>query len=435
MMRKTAPLVLDHGDTLGSRPESLLKLLLRAITMYGPVVLLMASVLAFGGTVPWAVLSLRVGAGLLVIAWAVLRLLEGKLDLRRNPLYLPVLLIIALAGLQLALRTTAYGYATEADLLNCIAYALLFFVASESWRSAADRHRILGMLAAFGFAVALFAVLQGFSSPGKLYWTITPQYGGAVYGPYVNRNHFAGLMELLAPVAFVLAALRRRTGEQRILLIFAGILMGISIVTSQSRAGTVAFALEMLVMGAVLFRTRDFRRMGPALLFAIFGFGAFVIWFGGGDLFQRFIGLSDYMRVSVVKDARAMILARPVLGWGLGTFPEIYPHFRTFYTNLFVNQAHNDLVQFVIEMGIVGAAVAMWFVVALYRSSLRVVNKWSGSTVEAGALAGLVGCTGLLFHSLFDFNLHIPANAAAFFIFVALATSGGQRKHEHPHDH
>lgn len=418
---------------VAARHGSALKTVLRASTVFGPAMVVMVSVLAFGATVPWAVLLLRLGAGTLVMCWAVLCGLEGKLALRSNPLYPPVLAILVLAGLQLAFRTTAYGYATETELLNCIAYAALFFVASESWRSVADRHRILYVLASFGFLLALFAVVQGFSSSGKLYWTIKPEFGGAVYGPYVNRNHFAGIMELLAPVAFVLAALHRRTMEQRALLMFAGILMGVSIVTSQSRAGMVSFAIEMLVLCAVLFRTRNFRRLGPALLFAIFGFGAFVIWFGGGDLFQRFIGLSDYMRLSVVKDAKAMISERPFLGWGLGTFPEVYPHFRTFYTNHFVNQAHNDVVQYVIEMGLLGTALASWFFFGLYRSVLRVINNWTGTTEEAAALAGFIGCTGLLFHSLFDFNLHIPANAAAFFLFAALATSGTERSRDHLH--
>jgi hypothetical protein len=428
MSRTHSPLVVDAP--IASR-SSAFKPILRAITVYGPPVVVMTSVLAFGATVPWALLFLRLSAGALLISWAFLRVLEGKLDLRFNPLYLPVFAALILAGLQLAFNTTAYGYATEAELLNCIAYATIFFVASESWRSASDRHRILYSLATFGFFLALFAVIQGFSSNGKIYWTITPEFGGAVYGPYVNRNHFAGIMELLAPVAFVLAALHRRTMEKRALLIFAGILMGVSIITSQSRAGMISFAIEMLVLCALLFRTLNFRRFGPALLFAIFGFGAFVIWFGGGDLFQRFIGLSDYLRVSVVKDARVMISERPVFGWGLGTFPDVYPHFRTFYTNHFVNQAHDDIVQYVIEMGILGAAFASWFVFALYRSALCVVSNWTGATREAAPLAGFIGCTGLLFHSLFDFNLHIPANAAAFFLFAALATSGGERARDH----
>lgn len=433
MTRTAPPLVLDHSDTLRARPDSLLKGLLRAVTIYGPAVVMMASVLAFGATVPWAVLFLRVVTGALVILWALLRVLDGNIALRRNPLYVPVATILLLAIAQLAFRTTAYGYATEAELLNCVAYASLFFVASESWRSATDRHRILYLFAAFGFALALFALIQGFSSHNKIYWAITPEFGGQVYGPYVNRNHFAGIMELLAPTAFVLAALHRRSSEHRALLIFAGVLMGVSIVTSQSRAGMVAFAIEMLVLCAVLFRTRDFRRVGPAPLFAIFAFGAFIIWFGGGELFERFSGLSDYMRLSVVKDAKTMILARPLFGWGLGTFPDVYPHFRTFYTNHLVNQAHNDVVQFVIEMGFVGAVLAAWSLVAFYRSAMCVVTRWTGATAEAGPLAGFIGCTGLLFHSLFDFNLHIPANAAAFFLLAALATSGNNHTHDQLH--
>jgi hypothetical protein len=40
-------------------------------------------------------------------------------------------------------------------------------------------------------------------------------------------------------------------------------------------------------------------------------------------------------------------------------------------------------------------------------------------------MAALIGCTGLLIHSLSDFNLQIPANAALFFALTAIATTGG----------
>ena len=45
---------------------------------------------------------------------------------------------------------------------------------------------------------------------------------------------------------------------------------------------------------------------------------------------------------------------KPVLGWGLGTFPVVYPEFRSFYTNFFVNEAHNDYLQLLAEMGLLG---------------------------------------------------------------------------------
>ncbi len=385
----------------------------------------MFSVLAFGTTQDWSRFVFRTAAAALLIVWAIAKQLEKPWFVAHNPLFGPIALMLVISFVQLGLGTTAYRYATVSELLQQLAYASIFVVVCNSWQRETDRYRVLSVLAVFGFAVAAFAILQGLTSKGELYWAITPHFGGAVYGPYVNRNHYAGLMELLAPVPFALAAIRGRKVEQRAVLIFAGIVMGISIFASQSRAGMASFAFEMLILCIVLLRIRRSIRTEVAIAFGAAIFLAFVFVFGGSELFQRFSSVSDLSRFSILKDSLRMIWQKPVLGWGLGTFPTVYPHFRSFYTDAFVNQAHNDVIQFVVENGVVGLVALVWFVVALCRNAVRSITHWTGSESDAARLAGLIGCTGLGFHSFFDFNLHIPANALAFFIFCALATIRG----------
>ena len=127
-----------------------------------------------------------------------------------------------------------------------------------------------------------------------------------------------------------------------------------------------------------------------------------------------------------------MFLHRPVLGWGLGTFPTVYPSFRSFYTNLFVNEAHNDYAQLLVETGLIGFILMLWFLFCLYRSGLpRSSRRWEFKWDGAVSFAALLGCTGLLFHSFVDFNLQIPANAAIFYSLCGLAAtplSKGYRK-------
>jgi O-antigen ligase len=393
-----------------------------------PALLLIFAVLAFGATVEWAQFVLQTGAAVLMLFWAVMHI-AGR-PLHHNALQLPIAAVVLVASLQLVFRTSAYWYATKLELVQLLAYAAIFFVASQFWQDDSDRDRILKLLAAFGFLLAFFAIVQSLTSAGKLYWSITPRLGGAIYGPYVNRNHYAGIMELLAPVPFALAATRGKRIELRALLIFAGVLMSVSIFTSQSRAGMASFALEILLFCVVLLRIRRSIGTGVTAGITLIIFVMFIAWFGGGELFRRFSDLSDVTRMSVLRDSRTMFLERPLMGWGLGTFPAIYPHFRSFYTNLFINEAHNDFVQYAVETGLLGIAAGVWFLVAMYRSALRSLQNWTGSASDAAVLAGITGCTGLLFHSFFDFNLHIPANAMAFFLFAALATLGhsGDRK-------
>ena len=65
-----------------------------------------------------------------------------------------------------------------------------------------------------------------------------------------------------------------------------------------------------------------------------------------------------------------MFRNKPVLGWGLRTFPVVYPQFRSFYTNFFVNEAHNDYLQLLCEMGLLGFGTMVWFLIVLYRAAL-----------------------------------------------------------------
>jgi O-antigen ligase len=110
------------------------------------------------------------------------------------------------------------------------------------------------------------------------------------------------------------------------------------------------------------------------------------------------------------------------MGWGFGTFPLVYPSFRSFYTNYFVNEAHNDYLQTAVETGLVGFAILSVFIALFYRTSLRNIEGWRTDIRSAVCLASIVGVTGILVHSLSDFNLQIPANASLFFALCALAT-------------
>ena len=133
--------------------------------------------------------------------------------------------------------------------------------------------------------------------------------------------------------------------------------------------------------------------------------------------------LNPGIRPQITKDSLKMFLQRPVWGWGLGAFPTVYPRYRSFYTNLFINEAHNDYAQLLTEMGLLGFALAIWFLIGVYRRGLSASQRWQNHWDGTVSLAALIGCTGILLHSFVDFNLQIPANAALFYVLCALAAS------------
>jgi O-antigen ligase len=157
-----------------------------------------------------------------------------------------------------------------------------------------------------------------------------------------------------------------------------------------------------------------------------------VCWLGSSELLLRlapagFTAESTIGRAAIYRDSLRMLPGHWLLGRGAGTFSEVFPHFRSFHSDLLVNEVHNDYLQTLIETGIVGFAALLSFVAMLYRRAMRSVVRETSDRNRSLRMAALTGCTGLLIHGLWDFNLQIPANAAWFFVLAALASGPVQR--------
>jgi O-antigen ligase len=245
----------------------------------------------------------------------------------------------------------------------------------------------------------------------------------------VNHNHYAGLMEMLTPIPLVIAFVSGVRGRRKALAVVAAAVMTSTIFLSGSRGGMAAFAAQMGLLTAFLLK----RRKNWTARFALASFlGIAVVllaWLGGGDLGERMASihagtraeLSGGTRLTIDRDTLKILAQKPLLGWGLGVFPEIYPQFSTLATNLQVGMAHNDYVQLLIEMGALGLAAALWFLLVLFRSALKKLRHWPPGPNTGATLAAILGVAGILVHSLVDFNLQIPANAALFYVLCAVA--------------
>jgi O-antigen ligase len=408
-----------------------LSLLLGTILLYGTFGLLMFGPLAFGAVEPWSIFVLESGSVVLTLVWLARQWLDGEMVIRWNPLFLPMAGFGILILGQLALRTSAYQHDSISSALLYCAYGMLCFLSGQALVRSVQARKLALIFTVYGSAIAAFALLYGLSPNGRLYWFYPLSHGGWIYGPYVNHNHYAGLMELLAPIPLVLSLTRLAEDKERIAAGVASAVMVGTIFLSGSRGGMLAIFVELAVLAAILMRHKRSIRVA-------IGFGAFAVvlltmltWLGGKELTARVSSISTEsrteisggMRSSIDRDTIQMFRNRPIAGWGLGTFPTVYPQFRSFYTNFFVNEGHNDYLQLLAEMGLLGFGIMTWFLIVLYRGAIPKITNWMSDVSGATTLACTLGFTGILVHSLFDFNLQIPANAALFYVFCTVAAA------------
>jgi O-antigen ligase len=413
------PLIIDMPTSLSSVPtdnpiaqrsETATFVVLTALLMWAP--------LAFGTTEPWSQFILRTVALVLFAAWAAQQYWRRSVVLLPKQISLPVLAFVALVIAELLSGSTAYRYATLTESLRLMVYGILMLVAGELFTHRRRLRAFSFALASFGAALAVLSLIQGFSGTDKIFWfRPVDAISASIYGPYVNHNHYAGLMEMLIPLTMGVGFLER--GSKQILLMFATTVMTLSVVFSRSRGGMIALAAQLLFVCIVLFRSQRSRR-GMLTFFGITALiaGA-VFWLGSDKILERFSETQDAYRLKIYRDSITMAMQKPLIGYGLGTFSDVYPAHRTFYTNLFVNHAHNDYLETLVDTGVVGLGLFLWFLAGVFRAGWMKIAERDDPEGRTLTLAALAGVCGIVIHSLLDFNLHIPANAALFFVLCA----------------
>jgi O-antigen ligase len=396
--------------------------LMQRATLLGLCGLLIFGVLAFGAVEKWAIFGFEAGASILFLFWAGNQF-SGQAKLSKNTLYLPAFLFFALILIQVLLRTSAYRYVTKYELLKYVSYGIVLLIGSECITQQRDRKIFSLVMVAFGAMYAFFALAQELTANGKIFWFFDVKFPGSIYGSYVDHDHYAGLMEMLVPIPLVISMGQLLTGAKRVLVGSCAVLMAGTIFLSRSRAGMLAFILEMAIFATITLSKKRSPRIAWGSMAICVLILALLTFLGKGQVLGRLGDLSPGIRLQIDKDSLRMFSKRPILGWGLGTFSTVYPRFRSFYMNQFVNEAHNDYVQLLTETGLLGFALMLWFLVRLYRKGLPISGRWETRWDAAVSVAALLGCTGILFHSFLDFNLQIPANAALFYVLCGLAVS------------
>jgi O-antigen ligase len=394
----------------------------------GLCVLVAFAVLAHGAVEPWSEAVLEIGAAVLLLVWVWNGWTAGELRLVWNPLLWPLLGFWLVAAVQLLFGLTAVPFLTRIELLKYSALLALFFLCVQSYRTRAQWRNFVWFLLSLGFAVSLFAILQHFTFNGKLYWVRELKYGGIPFGPYVNRNHFAGLMELLIPPGLAIQILGAERRDQLPLVTLFTLLPIGALFLSASRGGIISFVAEVGFLAIlIVVRRREKKVLVAAALIVTLG-AILVSWLGIGRALDRFatykkLETSEGRRAEMLHNSLRIFQDHPILGTGLGTLQEVFPLYETAYDGLVVNHSHNDYAEALAETGIIGGLCGLVFLVLLFWMSWKILNVEGDPRSFAYHAGALVACLGLLIHAGVDFNFHIPSNALIFLLQSALAST------------
>lgn len=453
------------------------------------MVVMACATLAFGAVEPWSIATFGLSIIALLALWIIKGLTDRRLSIVAPSTALPLAALILLAVLQcititdssgkslsISLDAEATRLAAEVLLILLIAFLLsanfLAKVPAMTW--------LRNFLIFFGLALSVFGLMQRFTWNGKYYWMIEPSAEPpAPFGPFVNHNHFAGYIEMIAPIPVALMLRRVVRGELALLYGFAAAMMGLAVIMSLSRGGMISlFAGLMFVVvfgfksskteepegGSEEMETETMKQedkenlpfgaspcllvyrtpsrfpyaasRAGAMIVMIFTIGLGVWWAGADPVIQRVENSNlaqSRMDVGhrgetffqsrgwIWRDTAAMIRDKWATGVGLGAYGTAYPIYNSLDGTLVVEQAHNDYLQVMADAGILGAVIALWFIFLIARDIVR-ASRHKSHVMSGTALGMGGGMFALLVHSIFDFNFQIPSNALLFLVLTSVVS-------------
>lgn len=441
------------------------------IIAVGLLVAVAFTALAHGAVEAWSAAIFELLIVLLMLVWGIKSFIEKRFELKIPPTFLPlaafflfgIIQSFSVIGENGQINSLSFDVEATRSTVKILFFLLVSHLIAANFFKTRERMRTLTVfLTIFGFALAIFGLLQYFTWNGNLYW-LRPALvvTEGVIGPFVNHNHFAGYMELIVPLPVALIV-TGAVNHNRTLYGFAAVMMAIAVAASLSRGGIISLAggLLFIVIAGISYtrrkkradrtsgfddgdfptnfnRTSLFNFAAVALIIGAVVLGA--LWIGSNPLIERVtknnvVGADE--KAESFEDSRGwiwgnsmtMFRANPVGGVGMGAFDTAYPKYSRDNDGLAraVDRAHNDYLQVLTDTGLIGGAIALWFILTIFwvvgRSLRSREPLQSGLAIGCGA-----AIFSMLIHSVFDFNLQIPSTSLLFLILTAVSVnlSGG----------
>jgi O-antigen ligase len=439
-----------------SEEQGKLPALLEAFIFYSLIAVIALVAIPYGTVEPWWEAVFEVAVFILGLLWIIHGLFNGSWTRGSVRVFYPMMALVALALVQsLPLWQMDWAgnkvwYAISADPFESRRFALktaaLILAGVMLIRYTASRRR-LSVLVHVIIGVAVASALFGIArqtmqhAPGFVLPLLAPEVG---YGQFINKNHFAYLMEMAMGLVAGVAIMRSEGRERILIYLSAFLVMWVALVLSNSRGGLLAMVVQVICLPAMFLNSRT-RAAGEAwswtrsvavraamivaLLIVVSGG---VVWLGGDQLATgaetASIEIAGADRSELHEGARRrdiwraswlMFKAHPIMGAGFSGYWAEVPMFHQASGRLTPQQAHNDYLEVLASGGVVGVGLLVWFAIVLTKRARKTLGATDGfqRAVARGAIIALVG---VAVHSVVDFGLHITVNALVFVALLAL---------------
>ena len=371
---------------------------------------------------------------LAVALWAVRFFTQQPFRLLWPPMCWAVLAFVLYAIVRC--QEAELSYVARQNLRCVILYGVLFFVIVNNLNRRESATAAAVALIAVAVGESFFAFFQFMTHYAKV-WAVVKPAGYAVRGSgtYVNPNNFAGLAEMVLPLALAYTVMGRLNATVKVLLGYGALVMMAGVVVSQSRGGIVAMGIDA---GGVL---RGFVVSGRLLAARGAGAGRLgagrdgldaAVWRGGRSVRGRSYRQTGDGRVFYWRAAERIFHEHLWWGAGPGSFRYLYPMSADKYAQGTPRNAHNDYLNTLCEWGLAGFGIMIAALGLLFGGVSRIwpyVRRGSGdlgsknSSRAAFVLGASLGLLSILIHSAVDFNMQIPANAVTAITLMALLSA------------
>jgi len=413
----------------------MIKIVCNLLIEAGIIALIALPPIFFGSIFPSHITNIELAILGIGVVWCVKTLFKGSLTFYPAPLDLPLLLLFGCGAMNVA--TSVYRHQTEASLYLFAYYLLLYFVIRQQLRTT---RRIIGLafiLVLVGSGEALFGLTQYLQGAATILGYATPNIG-TVNATYFSHNHFAGFLILILPIAVGLFVGAIRVEKKFFLFILIS-LMGTALVLSLSRGAFLGIGVAMFgfLVSLIIKRVQEGERLWKILavlilIVGVIAIGITAIGFSPiahRSLLESFLPnaatIHKEIRFPLWRSSLEIVKDFPIAGSGLGTFQFMIERYRPL--ELSQEQAavyaHNDYVQLAAEMGIPALLLVLWGLWRFYRRMLRTYFAHEDQLLTSLLLGGICSCLAISVQSIFDFNMHIPANALLCCVVVALTTA------------